>query len=141
MRETKPTLSARASSGHESRRDGDACLAQAHETATGDERVGIFHGCEDARDASGDERVRARRRAADVAARFEGHVHGRAAHVVPSLARVAQRLDLGMSAPWRLRRAFTEHHVVPDDHAADAWIGVAAPQRILRAKQRAVHPR
>ena len=83
-------------------------------------------------DAGLDQCVATRRRTAMVRAGFERDPCGRAAHVMPCRLRGPKGHDLGMGATGLLGAALAQEGPVfaPND-AADAWIGVADPYRVL----------
>ncbi len=78
--------------------DGDASLLDHLETLAGDTRIRIRNRADDARDASRDQRLGARRRLAVMRARLKGYVERRSPRFFPG-ARKRQRL--GMRRRWR----------------------------------------
>ena len=76
------------------------------------------------RDASGDERPRARGRFAEMAAGLERDEGRRAPRPRP---RGGERLDLGMCRAELPMPAFADHFVLAGDHAADHRIGLDEP--------------
>ena len=83
-------------------------------------------------------RIRARRRFAEMRARFERDVSGRAAC---AFAGIAQREHFGVRFAGALVPAFGDDFVAVRDHAADARIGLRREQPALGQSQRARHVR
>src|SRR5581483_8060763 len=73
--------------------DLDACGTELGVALPRDLGIGILNRRHDAADAGGDDRIGAGRRLADMRARFQGHVEGRAFR---RLAGAPERLGLGM---------------------------------------------
>ncbi len=105
--------------------------------AAGRERVGVGHGCDDARHARGDERVGAGAGTAGVGAGFEGDVGGGAGGAV---ARLLERGDLGVRATRTFVPALADDLPVAHEHAADQGVGRDRATPTLRQRERAVEP-
>ena len=102
----------------------DAGRPQQGEATAGNQRIGVFHGRDDAADAGSNQRFRAGRRAPVVAAGFERDVGGGTAR---PLAGGAQGMDFGMRLAGLFVPAFADDLAVTDQHAADARIGRGRP--------------
>jgi hypothetical protein len=99
----------------------------------GDLRVGVLHRRDHPRHAGLDQRIGARRRAAMVAARFEGDVGTGA---TGALAGLAQGVHFGMGLAGAHVPAFADHFAIAHDHAAYARVGWVV-YRPLRASSSA----
>jgi hypothetical protein len=136
MRATKPMLSSRASF---SSRPQAVSMPAARSRASplpGDQRVGIAHRRHDAGNPGGDQRRRAGRRAAMVAARFQRHVGGGAAR---PLAGGAQAWTSACGSPAFLVPALADDLAVAHQHATDPRVGRGRPQAALGQLQGARH--
>ena len=116
--------------------DLDALVAQDPEPAAGGLLGRVVGGDDHARDAGLEDRVRARRRLAVVAARLERDVHRRAARVGVAAGR-GERLALGVRPAVGGVEALAEHLAVADDDGADHRIGRHAPAPALGELDRA----
>ena len=108
--------------------DGDAGRAQPRVARAGNLRIGIFDRRDDPGHAGGDDRVGARRRLAEMRARLERDVEGRAAR---GLAGAAQGLDLGMRPAAGLGPAAADDPRRPpsrDNDRADRGVGPGAAE-------------
>ena len=86
---------------------------------SGDERIRILHGGDNASHAVVDKRQRAGRRAPIVRAGFKRHIHRGAFDIHTALLRVGERFNLRMVAARLLREAARDDFPVPHDHTAD----------------------
>ena len=84
---------------------------------------GIVGQVDDARDARLDQRVGARRLAALVGARLQGHVGGRSGRIVAALGAVRERGALGVKAAQLGVPALADRLAVAGDDASDHGIG------------------
>ena len=125
---------------HEPELDGDARLAQPAR-AVPRQRIRILHCRHDARDACGDQRIGARRRAARVVARLERHVGRGAPRIAPARLRVDQRVHLGMRESGARVEPFADQRPVLGEHAADAGIGRGGVEAERRLGERPRHVR
>ena len=121
---------------HQACRDDDTACAQLRETAAGDLRVRVLARHDDAGDARRQQRVGARRRAAEMRARLECDVGG---CTTRPFARGAQREDFGVRLAGALVPAFADDLFAMSDHAADARIGLRRMQTEIGEAQRARH--
>src|SRR4051794_879667 len=103
-----------------------ALVAQDAEAAAGCLIGGIVRSHHHARDASSDDRLRARRRAAVVAARLERHVHRGARGVLRARG---ERLALGVRLAGGRVEALADRAIALDHHGAHEWIGARVPAR------------
>ena len=126
--------------GHDTALHRNAGGAQAFEALTRNQRIGVFHRRDHARDAGRDQCVRARRRAPEMTAGLERHAGGRTARIEATRFRVVERFDLCVRTAGRLRRAFADDRAVLDEHASHARVRIAAIERVMRALESAAHP-
>ncbi|MNK91160.1 hypothetical protein D3C87_1112460 [compost metagenome] len=101
----------------------DAGIAQSLQAAPGHRGVGVFHGGHHAGDARAHQRLRARRRAAEVAAWFQRDVGGGAGGIVAAREGIFHRLDLGVVLARRLGIALPDDLAMLHQHAANARVG------------------
>ena len=94
-------------------------------------RIGILEGRDDAADAGLDQGVGTGRRPAVMRARLQRDVDGGA---FQGLARIGDRLGLGVRPAAVLRAAARDHAAIAHDHAADGRIGPGAPERTARQR-------
>ena len=93
----------------------DTGLRESGYSSSGDLRVGVLHGCHDARDAGGDQRIGTRRRATVVTAGLKRHISRRAARGVIS---GAKRMDLGVRLSGTMMPTFADDPAILDDDTA-----------------------
>ncbi|AHI68002.1 hypothetical protein BTL_4016 [Burkholderia thailandensis H0587] len=116
--------------------DDDARVGQARGSAPRDLLERIARGDHDARDARRDERVRARRRPAEVRAGLERHVRGCAAR---AFARFAQRVHFRVRFARAAVPARAERLGAARDHAADARVRMRRVKPLFGEPQRMGH--
>ncbi len=115
-------MSSRDFVGQQSDLAKDSSRFQFVDAAAVDQRERIFHGDHDPSDAGDDQRLRAGRRFALVAAWFERDIYGRAPK--RSLVDLLQRDNLGVWAAKLLVPTLADDLAVADDHAADHRVGL-----------------
>ena len=121
--------------------DIDASRAQSRKAIARHARIRIGNSAHHLADASRNQRIAARPRAALVRAGLERDIGRRAAHIRATRRRIAQRHHLGMRAARLLREATAQlaTAVGAHDHAADARVRVRDEQRIACQRKRALH--
>ena len=72
---------------------------------------------------------------------LERHIKGATAGVAPMLARLRQRVDLGMRLAGTQMKAFTNHRAVLDDDTADTRVRRRRVEATLRKRERTCHVR
>ncbi len=102
----------------------------------GNFRVGILDRRHHARNAGGDDGIRAGRRLADMRTRLQRHVERGAAR---GLAGVIERHGLGMGTAACLRPAAADNDAVPDHDGADGGIGPGPALPAPPERQRQIH--
>ena len=112
----------------------DPLVAQDAEPAPGGVLARVVRGDHHARDPGRADRLRARRRAAVVAAGLERHVQRRAVQVGPA---APDRLDLGVRAAELLVKALAEDLLVAADDRADERVRADPPAASLGQLDRA----
>jgi len=126
--------------GEQADLNGDARRTQARNALACNQRVRVGHRDHDARDAGLDQRVAAGRRAAVVRAGFQAHAGRCAPHRLAVRSGVAQGHDFRVRSAGLLGVAAADHAAIgAGDDAADAWVGVRQPDRLLRQRQRVAH--
>ena len=120
----------------EARLHGDALRAQPFDSLARNAPVRIGHGDVDAGDARRDDRVRARRRAAPVAAGLQGYVQLGPPRAVAGLL---ERLRLGVPPAVFPVVSPAHDHAVADDHGAHHGIGTGPASSPRRQVQRLAH--
>ena len=123
------------------RDDFDARGPQTRRALAVDLRVGVAHGQHHASNASLDERVTTRPRAALVAAGLQRDISRCALCGVTQRLRIAQRHDLCMRLSRRLGVALPNDVSVIDQHAAHTRIGRGEVERLLGQAQGLGHER
>ncbi len=125
---------------HEPDLDRDAGLAQPRRAVRG-VRIGVGHRGDDARDAGGNQRLGARRRAARVVARLERDVGRRAARIAAARLRVDQRVDLGVRFAGARMESFADRLAVLTSTQPTRGLGVAVYEAARGERERARHER
>jgi len=121
---------------HQAGLHGNASAEQSAQAFAGNPGIRIVARCNDSCDARRDQRVGARRRAAEVRARLQRHVDRRSAR---ARAGVAQRKNFGMRFARALVPAFADDGFSVGNDAADARIRLCAVQAAFGQAQRARH--
>ena len=110
---------------------------QAGDALSGNERVGVAAGDDDAGDTGGNQRVGTGRGAALMRAGFEADVGGSA---TCSGARFAQGVRFGVRLTGADVKAFADGFTAFDDHAADARVRCGGENALLCLKEGGLHP-
>ena len=126
---------ARVASSPSATSTADALVAQDPEPAAGGLLGRVVGGDHDAREAGLEDRLRAGRRAAGVAARLQRDVQRRAAQVGAAGGR--DRRALGVRLAQRGVEALAQHAAVAHDHRADERVGAGPPATALGELDRA----
>ena len=103
--------------------------------------IGIRHCGNDAANPGSQDGVDARWRAPVMIAGLERHIQRAAARIAPMLARLRQRVDLGMRLTGAQMKAFADHRTVLYDNTADARIRRRRIETALRKRERTRHVR
>src|SRR5258706_16383548 len=114
----------------------DACSAETLKATAGIDGIRIVHGRDDALNARGDDRFRARASAPGVIARFERDVKRRAARLFTG---GLQRDDFRVVAPFVLMKTFTDDLALAHDNATHHGIGAGEAGAFAGQGQRVLH--
>ena len=109
---------------------------QPRQTAPGHQRIGVGHCRHHAADASGNQRVGARRGAAVVAAWLQRHIGGGAGGLG---AGFGQRVHFGVRLTGAAVPAAAHQLAIAHQHAAHAGVGVRKKKRLGGEPKRLVH--
>ena len=115
--------------------DLDSFVAQDPEAAAVGVLTGIIGGDHHPRDPGVEDRLRARRRTALMAARLERHVQRRLRGL--AAARGLDRFDLGVRGPRRAVKALADHAIALRQHGADQRVGAHLSAALLSELDRA----
>ena len=109
--------------------DRDTGAAQLLKAPPRDQRIGVLHAGDHSANSSGDQRARARRRAALMAARLERDIERRPLGLGAGLF---ERVDFGMVAAGKVVIAGADDLAAAHEHGADHRIGAGSSRGFAR---------
>src|SRR5687768_1196492 len=102
----------------------DSRPPQRPQSVTGNQRIGVFHACNDLLDTCGDQRASARRSSSLMIAGFQIDIKRRALSLAPGFF---ERNDFCVVAAGELVKTRSDDFPIAYQHRTDHWVGTGSP--------------